>query len=161
MESNGVCPRQLIRLINPRSIPSSCAFLLVRSKIPRPLPTKSARLTRTYQSPSPSFRHHFVLSSHDHDISRHVAQDRDISRHYHVLCAANAVFFPMPILFLCFSFRLTRLADPALVTSVLTYRVQYQTRGHWGQTPTYLGFPLRIHCDFLNNLTSMCLAGTC
>ena len=24
-----------------------------------------------------------------------VAQDRDISRHYHALCAANAVFFPM------------------------------------------------------------------
>ena len=97
MESNGVHPRQLIHLINPRSIPSSRTFLLVRNKIPRPLPTESADLTKTYQSPSPSFRYRFVLSSHDHDISRHVARDRDISRHHHVLCTANAVSFPMPI----------------------------------------------------------------
>ena len=31
-----------------------------------------------------------------------VAQDRDISRHHHALCAANAVFFPMHSFPLCF-----------------------------------------------------------
>ena len=72
-------------------------FLLVRSKIPRPLPTESADLTWTYK-PSPSFLcHRFVLLSHDNDISRHVARDHDISQHHHVLCAANAAFLPMPI----------------------------------------------------------------
>jgi len=29
------------------------------------------------------------------------------------------------------------------------------TLSHWGQTPTYPGFPLWLHCDFLSNSTSM------
>jgi len=57
-----------------------------------------------------------------------VAQARDISQHHHALCAANAVFFPMHS-FICFSFRLTRLANPALVTLVLTNQMQYQSCG--------------------------------
>jgi len=60
-----------------------------------------------------------------------VTQARDISQHHHTLCAANAVFFPMHSFSLCFifSFRLTRLADPALVISVLTNRMQYRPHG--------------------------------
>jgi len=56
-----------------------------------------------------------------------VTQDRSLSRHHHALCAANAVFFPMHS-FVCFLFWLMRLANPALVTLVLTNRMQYRSR---------------------------------
>jgi len=41
------------------------------------------------------------------------------------------------------------------------FRWMTDRASHWGQTPTYLGFPLRIHCDFLSNLSSMYPADTC
>jgi len=57
------------------------------------------------------------------------------------------------------------MAEMADVSDVLENRIfrnmdmqdvrMNEVERHWGQTPTYPGFPLRLHCDFLSNSTSM------
>jgi len=91
------------------------------------------RLIRSYRSQDPFPRKPSITASatlHVTTFITHLSSCFMITT-YHALCTANAVFFPMHSFPLCFIFssRLTRLANPALVTSVLTNRMQYQPRG--------------------------------
>jgi len=86
--------------------------------------------------------HFFVILFHDNNISRHVAWACDISWHHHTLCTANAVFFSHA--FICMLFIWAhKLTDPALVSSVLTNQMQYQTHGSpWSQSTGQVLMPV-------------------
>ena len=123
---------------------------------------------RLSHPPHHHIRHSFVILFHDHNSSRHCrASSRHIMTSLRPMrsqcCILSMHSFPLCFIF---SSRLTRLADPALVISVLTNRMQYrphsspQSHSTWsGVDAGVLGHIRRFDENLLfSSLTPVCLS---